>query len=421
MIGNVALDAVIGLVFIYLLYSLYATVMMEIISSFLGLRARNLCYALSRMLMDERKIANPILNFGSRLATTAIRITGKSTNMKNPELYRKFFEQPSIKYLGSGGVGNTPSYLSAENFSKAIIDTLKTDDIDMSLLARIEQGILSDLPFDSETKKQILSLLDEANNDLVKFKILLEQWFNDTMERATGWFKQSTQMILVVIGLVLSVSFNVDTLAIIKKLSKDEDARNQLVAMATDFSNKNAGMIAAIENSPADKSDEKLKARLDSLRAIRTILDGDIRNAQNMLASDWNIADSVKIGDSTRSDLHPDSIQVQHILNKKTVYFVVHKSIDPETFKSAVSADLGNGFVKINTLCYKVGYVFNLDRIWGYLLTILALSLGAPFWFDLLNKLVKLRTSSAISSGSESKPGLSSSPVANRNILNRAG
>ena len=30
-------------------------------------------------------------------------------------------------------------------------------------------------------------------------------------------------------------------------------------------------------------------------------------------------------------------------------------------------------------------------RLLGYLLTALALSLGAPFWFDLLNKLMKLR------------------------------
>ncbi|HEY5917548.1 MAG TPA: hypothetical protein VIU13_09115, partial [Chryseolinea sp.] len=59
MIDNVALDVVIGLVFIYLLYSLFATVIMEIISSTFGLRARNLSYALRRMLMDEKSYAYP--------------------------------------------------------------------------------------------------------------------------------------------------------------------------------------------------------------------------------------------------------------------------------------------------------------------------------------------------------------------------
>jgi hypothetical protein len=37
----------------------------------------------------------------------------------------------------------------------------------------------------------------------------------------------------------------------------------------------------------------------------------------------------------------------------------------------------------------------------GWLITAFALSLGAPFWFDLLNKVVKLRTSVKIPSKSE--------------------
>ena len=52
MLDNVALNVVIGLVFIYLLYSLFATVLSEIIATKLGLRARNLKEAVDRMLND---------------------------------------------------------------------------------------------------------------------------------------------------------------------------------------------------------------------------------------------------------------------------------------------------------------------------------------------------------------------------------
>ena len=55
MTGSVALDVVIGLVFIYLLYSLLATVICEIIATYWGLRARNLLYAIGRMLEDSPK------------------------------------------------------------------------------------------------------------------------------------------------------------------------------------------------------------------------------------------------------------------------------------------------------------------------------------------------------------------------------
>jgi hypothetical protein len=54
MFNSVALDVVIGLIFIYLLYSLLATVISEMIASVLGLRARNLKVAINRMLNDEK-------------------------------------------------------------------------------------------------------------------------------------------------------------------------------------------------------------------------------------------------------------------------------------------------------------------------------------------------------------------------------
>ena len=54
MFNSVALDVVIGLIFIFLLYSLLATVLSEMIATVLGLRARNLKAAISRMLNDDK-------------------------------------------------------------------------------------------------------------------------------------------------------------------------------------------------------------------------------------------------------------------------------------------------------------------------------------------------------------------------------
>ncbi len=63
------------------------------------------------------------------------------------------------------------------------------------------------------------------------------------------------------------------------------------------------------------------------------------------------------------------------------------------------------GWLAVNTLRYKINYVFSGSHFAGYLLTVLALSLGAPFWFDILNKLVKLRTSSKVATESASGSG----------------
>ncbi len=55
MFDNVAFNVVIGLIFIYLLYSLLATVIAELIATKLGLKAKNLKEEKNRMLNDEKK------------------------------------------------------------------------------------------------------------------------------------------------------------------------------------------------------------------------------------------------------------------------------------------------------------------------------------------------------------------------------
>ena len=41
--------------------------------------------------------------------------------------------------------------------------------------------------------------------------------------------------------------------------------------------------------------------------------------------------------------------------------------------------------------------------VFGWLITAIALSLGAPFWFDLLNKFMKLRSSISIPTASQTQ------------------
>jgi hypothetical protein len=46
------------------------------------------------------------------------------------------------------------------------------------------------------------------------------------------------------------------------------------------------------------------------------------------------------------------------------------------------------------------GFIFNSwKNLWGCLVTAIAISLGAPFWFDLLSRLMKLRGGVAKSKG----------------------
>ncbi len=420
---NVAFDVVIGLVFIYLLYSLYATVFIEIISSVFNLRGLNLYYSLARMLKDEKVFTNPVKRYLVELSTTITRVRGTALNLKNPDLYNRVISQPVIRYQTSGGLGNKAAYLTAETFSKALIDSIKTDNPDASLLACIEDG-LEKLPDNSDTKNYIRSLLDDSNSDLTKFRILLERWYNETQDRAAGWYKQTTQVLLLFIGAFLVFAFNVDTLAIIKKLSIDQEARNNLVQMAISYQERNDG--------EAPSGDEKVpRNNLDSLKSA---LEKDIANAQSILSSNWNIGNEIFfLEEKTDSQLKPGFKYVPFKSTnpkadiKTEIYLVVHESVDEKTLRKIlpdkISKEENEGkdpHFKISTTRYKLGYIFSGGRIWGYLLTVIAIAIGSPFWFDLLNKLIRLRSSKPVQPEPETG-SVSNTAISNRGILNRVG
>ena len=65
MTGSVAIDVVLGLVFVYLLYSLLCSILLEVIARWFRLRQRMLLRAISRMLDDSPDPMTPLsfLNF----------------------------------------------------------------------------------------------------------------------------------------------------------------------------------------------------------------------------------------------------------------------------------------------------------------------------------------------------------------------
>ena len=196
----------------------------------------------------------------------------------------------------------------------------------------------------SETIKFIRSLLDDSQNDLEKFKVYIEQWYDDTMERVSTWYKRRLQIITFVIGFFIAAIFNVDTIAIVKKLADDPILREQMVAMAKDF-----------------VEDEEVKKIVAGIKDPKAVTD-----------TSGTQIDTVKFNQLVKfTKTANDASSVLSIkLNQEKFCGIVYLS--------------WSGFL-------------------GWLITAIALSLGSPFWFDILNKLVKLRTASQPAAEKEDK------------------
>lgn len=428
MTGNVALDVVIGLVFIFLLYSLLASILAEMVTSLLGLRARNLHKAITRMLENDypdyipkkdyrvtRFLAKPI-----DLLNDFIESFKRFFNLSVPHSTEKFYEHPLIKYSSSDKFNSKPSYLSPQDFSKIIIDSLKGKNVQGSELQKVQSGLTeleknnseiaqlesqllqetdktnktklkADIKkleqntfFTKDTLALIQSFLEDAQNDLDKFRNRLETWFDSTMERSKGWFKKTNQTVLLVIGFGIAMLFNVNTIEISSKLINDKEAREQMVALATTYVEEQNGKAPIIDSSTV----EKLKKEIEV----------EIKKTDEILG--YHLPDEIEVESIVRlngnyAKLNSD----QAVLNQK--YLVDFKTVEQASLaKDIYYVDEDNieqcKSAKIPPIVYLSCWKQFYKNFWGYLITALAVSLGANFWFDLLNKLVKLRSSSQI-------------------------
>lgn len=403
MFNSVAFDVVIGLIFIFMLYSLLATVLSEIIATWLGLRARNLREGVDRMLNDE-----PKKNYAQQLWDSFLI-------MKNPDnkIVRNFYNHPEIKYLGSSGIFRNPSSFKAISFSKTLMNVLFGDktlskDLITKKLEEIIQASETDAKvLDPETAQYINNLWTDSHGDIVKFKYQLETWFDRTMEQATEWYKRKIQIVLLFIGFFMAWFFNADTFSIASSLSNDKDARNQIVSMANAYIAQNK---TAVDSSISKKieTSKELKAytgKLDSLLKIKKELDADIAKANGILGIGCWPADTVFV----RYD-------------KKIRKSLYTPAIDPLGLPNnpAVQRRGDVTFIAFSTSA-KWRYFLRLfpAHFFGFLITAIAISLGAPFWFDLLNKLMKLRTSTKIATSAPNTSGTANGkPVS---ILDREG
>jgi hypothetical protein len=338
------LDVAIGTIFVFLLFSLVVTALNEIILSALDLRAAFLKEGLQELLGAGEPGAKigiaELLNHG---LISALSRGKYGANPKKP----------------TQGV---PSYIPGKSFVLAILSLVDGDQLATDLAALKTK--LDALP-NTKLKHSLLALYADANGDAQRFKANIENWFNESMDRVGGWYKRKAQTCLFWLALGLAVVCNVDSLRIIRTLSTDPKLRESMVAQATSY---------AAEHKPPGGTPAKIETASDA-------------------------ASAPSPGGTSEKPTPSERI---------------------DNFKNAI-ADLGatgipmgwteSGGERLLDCLPRLGTIFSLDfwtkQLWtektpasgglwlaalaGWVVTALAASLGAPFWFDTLNRIIDIR------------------------------
>lgn len=313
MFGSIILEVIIGIIFINILVSTICSTIREGIEAKLKTRAAYLEISIRELLNDKAG-------------------TGIAKALYDHPLINSLFsgdytpgKQGPPRILASGK--DLPSYIPSSNFAIALMDIAArgapTDSFSSDpgspviSLANIRQNILN---IDNPTvQRALLTAIDTAQGDLNTAQLNIENWFNGSMDRISGWYKRSTYWVLFWIGLVVAIGFNINTVTLADFLYRNESVRTVLV--------KRAEVAAADTNYLKNASYENAKKDLDTLK----------------LPIGWDIGWGAP---------HPHT-----------------------NYPSTIS--LWND-------------VFGV--ILGWLLTAIAATLGAPFWFDLLNKVMVVRS-----------------------------
>lgn len=347
------LDVAIGIVFVFVLVSLICTAVREGLEAHLKTRAAYLHYGIRELLNDKTD---------SGLATRFF---------KHPLIYGLYsgeYKQPgsedkqhaTTKRPGALTRGdNLPSYIPAGNFALALLDlAVRGPQTNASssgsstpvLTVDSVRANIANLA-NPEVQRAVLAAIDTAQGDLDRAIKNLEAWYDSGMDRVSGWYKRSTQWVILGIALFVTVLLNVNTITIVHYLSHNETARAAVVEQAqkaVDAAAAKGGATSAPQKpaagTQADKQDGAPKPEETSaeLKAARKAYDKAVADLEALrLPIGWSQGWGAPIpGQGSATDV----------------------------------------------------WNFWLGPILGLLLTAFAATLGAPFWFDVLNKFMVIRS-----------------------------
>lgn len=412
MFGSTLIETVIGLVFVFSLTAILVTQINNIISSLLNLRAKNLKQGLSDLVTDKqiraKLLAHPIIDMVQTSVPLGARLSDEDAD--------------NIANIAETNV----TYIPASTFAEAIVGILVAEASEtlfeplrkavQSLPSSLEKSQLRELlrimrvNFSEETLRKVYELIDtitdekqqqqlldglhavEEELDKLRFnhsqlvplldgvekiadqqfksalktvltaaktieeaQLKIQNWFDDSMSRVSQKFATRLQRYSFIVALTLTVFLNIDALFIGRTLWEDPELRQSVAATASTFDQARATPpkltdgTAAAEMAPEELQQQVVEAQ----QTVQNLLDLQVPLGwQYTSVSDKLVADSLAVG-------FPDPRS-----NPRNLWSFIPGNSDE-------------------------WLLLWIQKLIGLAITTIAASQGAPFWFDLLNKIAR--------------------------------
>lgn len=336
-----SLEIFIGLFFVYLVLSTLVTSVSEIVAARFHFKAQVLRQTIRRLFAGNRDLEDVFF--------------------KHPEIQslidpKRAEKGKYFRWLKWSATKDSvaPSYLDSETFTRVAINILMGDlpkansfgSFESTLSQWVQNSTLGAKPQREQFANTLGTHIRSAESSVIENPKLSEtqalkqgicQWYDTAMERSRGIYKRKIQKVVIYTSIVVTAFLNADTIRIVQALSNNE----AVLANTVD-----AALIQT--NGPSSTSEPNLS-------------DKNFQTATKLLEDSAYKLENVGI------PLGWDSYELEQLQQpSKSVWFAIWG-----------------------------GMIYFFMKAVGLGATAIAASLGAPFWYDILNKLARIRTSAA--------------------------
>ena len=326
------LEVAIGLVMMWLILSVATMEIQNWLTQVMNVRAKFLEESLLEMFKGEQTLVDQFYNHP---AIKELFQKDRKGNLKKPTwIPSETFSRVAMELLVAASKQKASVAPGAVSFGAM------ADGVQQVKALNPELEELMDHLFPGLNQTDAVSFgFEDVQEKLKQYQENVETWFDHNMGKLSGWYKENAMTLAFFICLGLALIFNVDTINITQRLWREPTIRQALVAQADTYE---------LEEGVANITE--VRGYFDSLA----------------MPLGWT---SVPTGDTS--------------VCRQFVTFT------PD----------GDVAYKAGNECRVLANIPRYNDIWGWIIKVLGFVIsafaarqGAPFWFDLLKRLVSLRS-----------------------------
>lgn len=303
MFDSAVLDVAVGIIYTFLMVSLICTAISSKVTEWLNWRAKFL----------EQKIRELLMNGDQNLVDQVYNSTWVKSLVPN---------------------GAKPTNIPTKTFALAVFDVFVPNASGVTTVDQLRANV-NMMGDDMPLKKEMLAWLSMVANDMNAVRTNIENWFNAAEKTMTDTYSRNLWKVNLIIGLVVSLFFNVDTLAIGTGLWRDSALRQVTVTAANRYMDQSISSTSVSDQQKTKTSAQKAAQELNNLRLP---MGWDLNS---MMPNDWLSSTQIMLASGKLSAL-PENDPMAYIL-----------------------------------------------KLFGWLITAFAGAQGAPFWFDALRQVTR--------------------------------